>query len=75
MTNIDNIDGQTDLHNGTLKRYKLNRPEQAEKFQTMSNWIQVLRTVNNKSRQLDEYSTMFYMYSGRNNLEFIKDKL
>ena len=58
-TNIDNIDGKTDLHNGTLKRYQLNFPEQAEKIQTMLNWIEVLRNfANNKSRQLDEYSTV-----------------
>lgn len=42
---------------GTLRRYKMNYPEQAEDFQTMFENMQVLRnTMNNSSTRRSRYS-------------------
>jgi len=44
-------------HTGTLRKYKMNYPEQAEDFQKMFENIQVLQnTMNNSSTRSDRYS-------------------
>ena len=59
------------LNNETLKRYKLNHPEQAESLQKIFDWIQALANfVNGNLHQDNEYTSVREMVDGLANTSY-----